>query len=178
MLEYKNKYVLEVAIQTHTTHTTVRLHVLSRALTSLVSTHGMKPSDELAAANDAVDLALLPTYTRNQLARFNGADGSDVYVGIRGVVYDVTPNRQSYGPGKSYHSFVGKDLTRLLGLNKINLNNKDPPKHDATGFSLDREHCTWYTGDFGDKEHAAVDKWTQFFNKRYHIVATIVDHEL
>ncbi|MBN1309212.1 MAG: hypothetical protein JXA18_14910 [Chitinispirillaceae bacterium] len=37
--------------------------------------------------------ATLPIFTKKELARYNGAGGNAAYVGVDGIVYDVTPVR-------------------------------------------------------------------------------------
>lgn len=117
---------------------------------------------EFEIHNNAIDIISLPIYTRGQLAKYNGIDDPKIYVAIRGYIYDVTANSSSYGPGKGYHKLVGKDVSRLLGMNRLTLD--------------DTEESTWYTGDLNDKQNAIVDKWILFFKKRYKIVGMVVDH--
>lgn len=109
-------------------------------------------------------------YTRLQLARFNGVDKSQLYVGIRGYIYDVSDNTKSYGPGKAYHKLVGKDLSRLLALNRLQLKLDEPDKDDKDVTN------TWYTGDLTEKQISVLEKWVLFFKKRYRIVGVIVEH--
>lgn len=125
----------------------------------------MAETTDFEAYNEALDFNTLPIYTHLQLGQYNGTDRPEIYVGIRGYVYDVSGNLKNYGPGKSYHRLVGKDVSRLLGLNRLQVN-------EETGEN------TWYTGDFDDGQNAIVDKWVVFFRKRYRIVGVIVDHEI
>lgn len=125
----------------------------------------MTETTEFDAYNSALDTKTLPIFTHLQLGQYNGTDRRQIYVGIRGYVYDVTENLKNYGPGKSYHRLVGKDVSRLLGLNRLLLD-------EETGQN------TWYTGDFDDSQNLIVDKWVGFFRKRYRIVGVIVDHEI
>ncbi|CAN3376879.1 hypothetical protein DIURU_001656 [Diutina rugosa] len=127
--------------------------------------------------NEQLDWQTLEPITREQLSHYTGSDGGNIYVAIRGLVYDVSENRDKYGPEKPYHVFVGKDSTRLLGLNKLRLGN-GAARYDACGRSADPgypEHSTFYTDDFGEKEHNAVNKWEEYFRKRYPIVKVLVD---
>ncbi|KAK6464010.1 cytochrome b5-like heme/steroid binding domain-containing protein [Scheffersomyces coipomensis] len=132
--------------------------------------------NEFEKYNDNIDINSIPIYTRSQLSLYNGQDKSQLYVGIRGYIYDVTENSKSYGPGKSYHKLVGKDVSRLLGLNRLiptgadNIDNQSSNNHNL-------QDTTWYTGDFNEKENEIVDKWIIFFRKRYRIVGVVVDHE-
>lgn len=127
--------------------------------------------NEFEVYNSNIDIKTLPIYTRMQLAQYNGEYKREIYVGIRGYIYDVTSNSKSYGPGKSYHKLVGKDVSRLLGLNRLQLKPGDDKGDDP--FLKDN---TWYTGDLNDKQNEIVDKWILFFKKRYRIVGIIVDH--
>jgi predicted heme/steroid binding protein len=52
-------------------------------------------------------------YTVEELAQYDGRDPSKpLLLAIMGRVYDVTKGWDKYGPGASYHFFVGKDATR------------------------------------------------------------------
>lgn len=125
---------------------------------------------EFEIYNSQVEIATLPILTRLQLATYNGSIRPLLYVGIRGYVYDVSSNQKNYGPGKSYHKLVGKDVSRLLALNKLQLKPEEVEK-DEKGIEN-----TWFTGDLTEKQNGIVDKWVTFFRKRYRIVAVIVDH--
>lgn len=124
---------------------------------------------EFEIHNNKIDINTLPIFTRSQLAIYNGVDNPNLYVAIRGYIYDVSANTKSYGPGKGYHKLVGKDVSRLLGLNRLQL------KEEPDNCSLQR--TTWYTQDFDDKQNLIVDKWVIFFKKRYNIIGIVVDHE-
>lgn len=46
------------------------------------------------------------------LTKFNGEEGSPLYLAIMGRIYDVSAGKAFYGPGRSYHHYVAKDATR------------------------------------------------------------------
>ncbi|CAI5757860.1 unnamed protein product [Candida verbasci] len=119
---------------------------------------------EIYKYNESLELHSLPIFTRSQLSNYNGETRDEIYVGIKGYIYDVTSNAQSYGYGKPYHVFVGKEATRLLGLNKLKIDDLDGKD-------------TWDYSDLGDKQLAIIDDWIKFFKNRYKIVGIIVDHE-
>lgn len=125
----------------------------------------METKDEWLEYNDSVKDEDLEVFTRSQLSLYDGVSKPLAYVGIRGYIFDVTPNLASYGPGKSYNIFVGKDATRLLGTNKLRY-----------GDGVD-ELNTWSTHGFTEKQQEAVDKWMDFFKKRYKIIGLVVSHE-
>ncbi len=55
-------------------------------------------------------------FSEVELQHYRGqTDDTPIYLAIRGRVYDVTAGRSYYGPGRSYHSFVGRDATRAFG---------------------------------------------------------------
>lgn len=59
----------------------------------------------------------LPTMKTAELAKFNGTDSSKpIYVGFEGLVYNVTPGREYYQAGGSYHFLAGKDSTADLNI--------------------------------------------------------------
>ncbi|CUS08667.1 unnamed protein product [Tuber aestivum] len=89
------------------------------------------------------------------------AEGRPVYVAIKGIVFDVSNNRSSYGPGGSYHVFAGKDASRALAKSSVK-------PEDAI--------AKW--DDLGDKEKRVLNDWYTFFSKRYNIVGRVVgsDH--
>ncbi len=53
----------------------------------------------------------MPDYTREQLAQFDGRDGSPAYVAYQGVIYDVTDSSMwDAGDDEGEHT-AGADLT-------------------------------------------------------------------
>lgn len=123
--------------------------------------------NEFQKYNNAVDQTKLPLFSRAQLQRYNGVDRPEIYVAIRGIIYDVTHNLKSYRPGKAYNRLVGKDASRQLGTNKLQLGPNEQLADDPEN--------TWYTGDLTEKQNQTVDKWGEFFRKRYKIVGLVVD---
>lgn len=63
----------------------------------------------------------LPTYTKSQLALRNGQDKPQIWVALKGVIYDVTDSRL-WRNGKHYEHWAGQDLTYEL---------EDAPHTDA-----------------------------------------------
>jgi len=124
-----------------------------------------KEPTEIFLDNEKIDLDSLPILSRKQLLKFNGTDDAKLYVAIKGYVYDVTANTKSYGPGKAYNKLVGKDVGRLLGLNKLQLKEEDGRLPD-----------TWDLSDLTEKQLKIVDDWIVFFKMRYPIVALIQEN--
>lgn len=98
-------------------------------------------------------------FTRDKLKEFNGVDASKpIYVGIHGVVYDVSSKRETYAPGGSYHTLAGHDATRALAKMKLDIVAMLPyGKVD----------------DLTEGEMKTMLEWKEFFEKRYPVVGSI-----
>jgi predicted heme/steroid binding protein len=55
----------------------------------------------------------LQTYTKQQLALRNGQDKPQIWVALKGIIYDVTESRL-WKNGKHYEHWAGQDLTAEL----------------------------------------------------------------
>lgn len=55
----------------------------------------------------------LPEFTKSQLALRNGQDKPQIWVALRGLIYDVT-NSRLWRNGKHYEHWAGQDLTDEL----------------------------------------------------------------
>jgi predicted heme/steroid binding protein len=56
-------------------------------------------------------------FTQAELALYNGSDPTKpIYLGMNGLVYDVTAGREYYQPGGTYHWLAGKDSSADLNL--------------------------------------------------------------
>lgn len=50
----------------------------------------------------------------SELAKHDGSDPSlPIYVAIKGDIFDVTANKDAYGPGAGYSVFTGKDASKV-----------------------------------------------------------------
>lgn len=58
-------------------------------------------------------MAVLPNYTKSQLALRNGQDKPEIWIAFRGFIYDVTESRL-WKNGKHYEHWAGQDLTEEL----------------------------------------------------------------
>ncbi|KAI0743671.1 cytochrome b5-like heme/steroid binding domain-containing protein [Daedaleopsis nitida] len=113
----------------------------------------MQPAkDDLAPPKD-------DSFTLEQLKAFDGSDPSKpIYVAIKGTVFDVTRKADTYGAGKSYNIFAGKDASRALGMSSLKL-------EDAVS-----DYSTLSEGDM-----KTLNDWFDFFTKRYNIVGKVID---
>ncbi|KAF9275589.1 hypothetical protein BGZ68_010688 [Mortierella alpina] len=93
-------------------------------------------------------------FTKEELAKHDGTDATaPVYVAIKGIVFDVSAKRETYGPGAGYHVFAGKDASKALGKS-----------------SLKPEDCIADYSSLDEKEMKTLDDWVVFFEKRYPVV--------
>ncbi|PWN32194.1 cytochrome b5 [Meira miltonrushii] len=98
-------------------------------------------------------------FTAEELAQYNGSDESKpVYVCIKGNVFDVSPKREMYGPGKGYNVFAGKDASRGLGMSSLK------PEDAVSDYST-----------LDEKQMKVLDDWLAYYTKRYNIVGKLVD---
>ena len=95
--------------------------------------------------------------TLEELKKYNGANDV-VWIGVNGLVYDVTAKREMYGGSGSYGLFAGTDATR--GLAKSSL---EPADLVPLG-SL--ENLT-------EKQLKTLSEWEAFYRKRYKIVGKL-----
>ncbi|KAL1760690.1 progesterone binding protein [Schizophyllum commune] len=99
-------------------------------------------------------------YTLEELKAFDGTDPArPIYVSIKGTIFDVSPKRDVYGPGRAYGLFAGKDASKGLGMS-----------------SLRPEHAVPDYGGLSEGDRKVLDDWWGFFSKRYNIVGRVVDH--
>ncbi|GMM38542.1 hypothetical protein DASC09_058810 [Saccharomycopsis crataegensis] len=101
------------------------------------------------------------SFTKTELLRYDGVNSEKIYVGVKGVVFDVSKNKKVYGPGGSYHIFAGKDSSRGLGKSSLNL--EDNTTENSSKID-----------DFTTEESGVLDDWFTFFSKRYNIMGKMV----
>jgi membrane-associated progesterone receptor component len=54
-------------------------------------------------------------FTIDELAKFNGTDSKlPIYLGVKGIVYDVSTKAEFYGVGGGYSLFSGREASRGL----------------------------------------------------------------
>ncbi|KIJ50391.1 hypothetical protein M422DRAFT_159829 [Sphaerobolus stellatus SS14] len=98
-------------------------------------------------------------FTTEQLKQFDGrTEDTPIYVAIKGTVFDVSHKRDTYGPGRSYHAFTGKDASVALG--KSTLKDED----------LSADYST-----LDEAQLKVLNEWYSFFTKRYNIVGKVID---
>ncbi len=99
-------------------------------------------------------------FTAQEVAMFDGKgpEGEPILTIIDGLVYDLQKGREFYGQGGPYHSFAGRDSTRLLAKNQVS------DKTDS-GAPLT------------DTEQEQLVKWKEFFVGKYGSIGKLVDSQ-
>ncbi|KAL7752151.1 hypothetical protein RI367_002194 [Sorochytrium milnesiophthora] len=93
-------------------------------------------------------------FTAEELAQYNNEDPSKpVYVAIKGIVYDVSGNRQMYPYNEGYGVFAGRDASRALALSSTKL-----------------EDCTSNYSDLPPAKLQTLEEWESFFKRKYPVV--------
>lgn len=101
--------------------------------------------------------APLRDFTHEQLKTFKGKRDTEIYVAIRGIVYDVSPARDMYGEGQGYHCFAGREATRAFA--KMSFEEEDLANWSEVGLPKD--------------EIIAIDGWVEKYEFKYWSVGCV-----
>ncbi|PNS13738.1 Damage response protein 1 [Sphaceloma murrayae] len=104
------------------------------------------------------------TFTPPLLQPYNGTDRPEVYLAVRGRVFDVSPGRNFYGPGGPYENFAGRDATRGLACGSFD---EDMLTKDLEGPLDDLK-------GLGPEEMDALRGWEERFSEKYLVVGRLV----
>ena len=97
-------------------------------------------------------------FTAAELQLCKGEKGQPLYVGVKGVIYSVSP--QFYGPGAAYDCFAGVEASRNL----------------ARGTISDNEaNASWRC--LNETEMETLDGWAERFAEKYEVVGWFVPDE-
>lgn len=104
------------------------------------------------------------TFTPPDLKPFNGADRQEVYLAVRGKVFDVSSGRNFYGPGGPYENFAGRDASRGLAKGSF----------DADMLTEDLNGPLDTLTDLNAEELEALRGWEERFGEKYLVVGKLV----
>ncbi|GME93278.1 unnamed protein product [Ambrosiozyma monospora] len=105
-------------------------------------------------------------FTPRTLYKYNGFDLEQIYIAVRGNVYDVSKGRQFYGPSGPYNNFAGHDASRGLAMNSF-----DADMMRSYGEPIDP------LDDFTELEWKSLAAWEDTFKSKYPIVGKLVNEE-
>lgn len=103
------------------------------------------------------------TFTPKTLYKYNGFDLEQIYIAVKGNVYDVSSARQFYGPSGPYSNFAGHDASRGLALNSFEENvipGIDDPLDDLS--------------DLSKGEKNSLQGWEEMFQGKYPKVGILI----
>lgn len=96
-------------------------------------------------------------FSVEELRNYDGRNGSPVYVGAKGIVFDMTAARDKYGPGGPYAVFAGRDASRALAKHSLDAKEAENPN----------------ISDLSSSELQALDDWFGMFQSKYNQIGTI-----
>ncbi|KAK3580758.1 hypothetical protein CHS0354_023043 [Potamilus streckersoni] len=76
-------------------------------------------------------------FTAEEIRKYDGSDPKKpIYMGVRGVVFDVSDGKGFYGKGSEYNALVGKDATRAVAIWSLEPDDLVPDVNDLPDFKL------------------------------------------
>jgi len=96
-------------------------------------------------------------FTLADLKQYNGhIETKPIYVGVKGLVYDVSAAEAMYGPKGGYNSLAGRDASRALAKMELECKSSD-------------------ISDLPPYEKHTLDEWNETFRSKYTVVGSIYD---
>lgn len=113
---------------------------------------------EDASSKDGSPELAEPTriFTKEELAKYKGENGGDIYLALMGRVFDVTRGRDYYGPGGGYSFFSGVDGSRAFVTGDFK---PEGLIDDITGL--------------GSQDYIGLRDWLDFYMKDYQYIGKL-----
>lgn len=105
-------------------------------------------------------------FTPRELWKYNGHDSEEIFIAVKGIVYDCTSARNFYGPLGAYSNFAGHDASRGLAKNSFDIDmfkSYNEPIDDLQ--------------DLTDMEREALDEWEKTYKNKYPVVGKLVSEK-
>ncbi|GMM37113.1 Dap1 protein [Saccharomycopsis crataegensis] len=106
------------------------------------------------------------SFTPRQLSQYNGHDEKEIFIAVKGTVYNASSARGFYGPSGPYSNFAGHDASRGLAKNSFEfdvIRTFEQPIDDLN--------------DLTETEKVALDDWEALFKRKYPVVGKLVAEE-
>lgn len=142
------------------------INVILLSLFLYIAYHQLKPKPPQTLPKPTAPI-VFQTFTPLTLKPFNGSDNPQVYLSVRGRVFDVTPGRNFYGPGGPYENFAGRDASRGLAHGSF----------DEEMLTKDLEGPLDDLVDLDAEQLDALRGWEERFNEKYLVVGRLVTVE-
>lgn len=98
-------------------------------------------------SKESIEQIALRDFTTDQLREYDGINRKEIYIAIKGDVYDVSKSSDLYGENGAYHCFSGRDSTRALAKLSFEEDDLSNPRYD----------------DLGPFERDSLENWVQKF---------------
>ncbi|ESL08722.1 hypothetical protein TRSC58_03571 [Trypanosoma rangeli SC58] len=96
-----------------------------------------------------------------ELSKYNGENGTPIYISVMGVVYDCSTATEFYGTGAFYHVFAGKDVSRCLAKMLI---------------SDEEANASW--SNLAEEHREVLDEWSAKYREKYPVVGRFLSDDL
>ena len=106
--------------------------------------------------NGGTNTSKVKVFTREELSKYKGENGGDIYLAIAGSVYDVSSGRRHYGPGGGYSFFSGIDGSAAFVTGEFN----------EKGLVDD-------ISELSNQDILGLENWKLFFAKDYKFVGIV-----
>lgn len=144
------------------------LYVLKSVLFSNPTQTNLETIIDPENDDGSANAVIFKDYTPRELSKYNGFDHENIFIAVRGKIYNVSKGRKFYGPSGPYSNFAGHDASRGLALNSFEL---DVLKNWTE--PIDK------LNDLNESEIKALDGWEKMFSEKYtHVGNLIPDPEI
>jgi len=128
-----------------------------------IAYHQFKPKTAVTLP-PAPPSIVFQTFTPLTLKPYNGLERPEVYLAVRGKVFDVSPGRNFYGPGGPYENFAGRDASRGLAHGSF----------DEDMLTKDLEGPLDTLQDLDAEQVESLNGWEERFDEKYLVVGRLV----
>lgn len=139
------------------------LYMLKNVLLGSPSQTNLEADIDPEKEDESANALVFKDYTPRELSKYNGFDHENIFIGVRGKIYNVSKGRRFYGPSGPYSNFAGHDASRGLALNSFEL---DVVKNWTE--PIDK------LDDLKESEIQALDGWEKMFSEKYTCVGNLV----
>uniref|UniRef100_A0A182KCH0 Cytochrome b5 heme-binding domain-containing protein n=1 Tax=Anopheles christyi TaxID=43041 RepID=A0A182KCH0_9DIPT len=133
----------------------VLFYLLAYKQTQLLERFGFAADSD---AQEQIQVGGEQIFTEAELQKYDGKQTNLLYLVILGHVYDVTVGFKHYGPGQSYHMFIGHDATRSFVTGEFD--QYTPELSDVSALK--------------ETELEQLITWKEFYDKTYQYVGKLV----
>lgn len=143
------------------------LYVASAVVKHVLGTNkNPSPRPRRALKKSDAEIIELRNFTPSELAEFDGRKKRNIYLAVKGKVYDVSPGESFYGPNGPYGNFAGRDASRGLAMDSFDEDTLTPIDHPIDKLE-----------GLEEDERESLENWASFFAGKYRLVGYLVNAE-